>query len=342
MAVQDAVESADTNIRIRGEANSKGPVVPRGFLRVVMRAPHAAIPTTTSGRLELAHWMTHDRNPLTARVAANRFWQHLFGRGLVGSVNNFGVNGDRPTHPELLDYLAMQLRDNGWSVKQFIRSVMLTHVYRLSTQENAHNLSVDPENRLLWRMNQRRLECEALRDAMLSVSGQLDLTPEHQSLVMKIGDGAVGRSIQPERLHALSRKRSVYLPIVRGEVPEMLRVFDFPEPSNIAGQREETTVPAQALFMLNSPFAVEQSHRMAQRLLSEAPSDTQRIVRAFQLALSRPPTPAESQMVLGFLKDFPHSATQNNSSGNQPSRSESAWAGFCQMLLASAEFRYLN
>ena len=341
MAVLDANNPADTAIRIRGEANAKGPVIDRGFLSVLTR-DEVEIPDSVSGRLELARWMTDEQNPLTARVAANRFWQHLFGRGLVGSVNNFGLNGDRPTHPRLLDYLARQLRENGWSVKRFLRSVMLSRVYRLSSSDQKHNLSVDPENRLLWRMNQRRLECEALRDAMLAVSGQLDRTPGHQSLVMQIGDGAVGRSIQPERFVVSSRKRSVYLPIVRGEVPEMLRLFDFPEPSNIAGQREETTVPAQALFMLNSPFVLQQSQHMARRLLSEATTDTERVARGFQLAFSRAPSPAESRMVLEFLRDFPAATGEQRPTGGSRTDSEPAWAGFCQMLLAAAEFRYLN
>ena len=236
----------DTQIRIRGNADERGETVPRGFLTIATIGDAPTIDAAVSGRLELAKWMTHENNPLTARVAVNRAWQHLFGRGIVRTVNNFGKNGERPTHPELLDHLATQFVQNDWSVKRLIRSIVLSRSYQLGSQANAKAEEVDPENRLLWKANHRRLEAEAIRDAILAASGQLDPAPGDKSVVATIGDGDIGRSIQPARFAVDSVKRSVYLPIVRGAVPEALRVFDFPEPSIISAQRDVTTVPTPA------------------------------------------------------------------------------------------------
>ena len=293
-----------------------------------------------SGRKELAEWLTQPENPLTARVTANRIWQHLFGQGIVRTVNNFGANGDRPSHPLLLDYLAAQLVQNKWSVKSMIRQIVLTRSYRQSSLPNAVATDKDPENRYLWRMNPRRLEAEALRDAVLAVSGTLDVSPASASIVRNVGNGDVGRNLKPTQFATSHTKRSVYLPIVRGVVPEMLKVFDFPEPSIIAGSRDVTTVPTQALYMMNSPFIVQQSRDMADRLLTDRDDDAERIHFAYQLALGRQATAAEVDRSLTFIGDAcEQSADVKNK--NQDSQ-QKAWAGFCQVLLASAEFRYLQ
>ena len=340
MAVRDSANPSDTQVRIRGEANERAGSVPRGFLTIATLTDPPPLKSTMSGRKELAKWLTQPENPLTARVTANRIWQHLFGQGIVRTVNNFGANGDRPSHPLLLDYLAAQLVQNKWSLKSIIRQIVLTRSYRQSSLPNAVATNKDPENRYLWRMNPRRLEAEALRDAVLAVSGTLDVSPASASIVRNVGNGDVGRNLKPTQFATSHTKRSVYLPIVRGVVPEMLKVFDFPEPSIIAGSRDVTTVPTQALYMMNSPFIVQQSRDMADRLLTDRDDDAERIHFAYQLALGRQATAAEVDRSLTFIGDAcEQSADETNK--NKDSQ-QKAWAGFCQVLLASAEFRYLQ
>lgn len=337
MAVQDSTSISDTQIRVRGEANDRGDTVPRGFLSILSPEGAGETKLKGSGRLEYAQWLARPENPLTARVAVNRIWQHLFGRGIVRTVNNFGENGERPTHPELLDHMATKFVQEGWSVKRVIRDIMTSRVYQLSNQANAKAQKVDESNTLLWRANQRRLEAEAIRDAMLMASGQIDLEPGRGSIVEKIGNGDIGRTIRNDRFATDETKRSVYLPIVRGVVPEFLRVFDFPDPSMVFGEREVTTVPSQALFMMNSPIVLEQSKQFAKRILDHQDwDDVQQIRFAYACALSREPSPDEIEGAQAFLR------AANDSSGEDKGAVDPAWAGFCQALFASSEFRYLN
>ncbi len=340
MAVRDSSNPADTEYRIRGEANERGKTIPRGFPTILSGAHVPLIKEGKSGRLAYAKWMTGDDNPLTSRVAVNRIWMHLFGRGIVTTVNNFGATGAQPTHPELLDHLASEFKQDGWSVKNMIRSIVNSRVYQLSVAASESAEAVDPDNNLLWRMNQRRLEAEAIRDAILAAGGELDLTPGEGSVVQTVGDGDIGRTIRAERFTTAGTKRSVYLPIVRGAVPEVLQVFDFPDPSIIFGQREVTTVPTQALFMLNSPFAIEQASKFAKRVLAEEATDQQRVRRAYRLALSRAPTDAETDATIQFL-DETSAALETGKRKSDAARLK-AWTGFCQTLFASSEFRYVN
>ncbi len=340
MGVRDGARPVDTEIRIRGEANERAQSVPRGFLTIATLADAPKIAGDRSGREELAQWLTQPENPLTARVAANRIWQHLFGNGIVRTVNNFGANGDRPSHPKLLDYLANRLTADDWSVKSLIRLVVTSRTYRQASFPHDVAMDVDPENRLLWRMSPRRLEAEALRDAVLAVSGTLDLSPAEKSVVSKVGNGDIGRTLKTGLFAVDHTKRSVYLPIVRGVVPEMLRIFDFPEPSIIAGSRDVTTIPTQALYMMNSPFVVEQSREMADRLLTERDDDTDRIDLGYWLALGRSATSQEIARSLTFI-DTTCEAIADDQRTQQDAR-HMAWAGFCQVMLASAEFRYLE
>jgi hypothetical protein len=306
--------------------------VASGFNRPTVEGPR-------SGRLQLAQWIADAKNPLTGRVAVNRAWQHLFGRGIVSDVNNFGVNGESPSHPELLDYLAANFVEHGWSVKQLVRSMVLTRAYQLSCVSHEEGLAADPDNNLLWRQNQRRLEAEALRDAMLLASGELDLAPAEGSIVARIGDGDIGRNLRESQFATDDAKRSVYLPILRSAVPEALQVFDFPEPSIIAGQRDVTTVPTQALYMLNSPFVLDRSKTLAQRVLQDdtLASDSQRITRAFQNALCRQPSPEE----LASAETYINQAIPLAADGGMEPRLK-AWMSFCHVLFASSEFRYLQ
>ncbi len=331
MAVVEGDKLNDTPLRVRGEPGDHGSVVPRGFLTIATSGTPARIAQDSSGRLELAEWIVDPTNPLTARVMVNRVWQHLFGRGLVATVNNFGANGDRPSHPQLLDHLATTFNSDGGSVKRLIRRIMISRVYRLQSTDDESGLAKDPDNVLLWRMNQRRLEAEVLRDSMLFASGQIDLAPAQSSVVEKVGNGLVGRNIRPEQLAEESFHRSVYLPIVRGAVPEVLRVFDFPEPSIISGARDVTTVPTQALFMMNDPSVIQAAGKLAEQLLEATDlQDEDRVRFAYRAVVSREPSADELKVALDFINEV-----------KQESDSI-AWTGFCQSLFGSSEFRYLN
>jgi len=324
---------ADCPIYVRGELQEKGPVIPRGFVAVLNPSGSVQqIPASQSGRLELAQWLTSPQNPLTARVMANRVWLHLFGEGIVASADNFGATGDRPTHPELLDFLAGRLVANQWSVKKLVREVVLSRTYRLSAAHDTKNFATDPDNSLYWRANQRRLDAESIRDAVLAVSGRLDLEPPRSSPVTALGDMDIGRN-RNAVLKADSRKRSVYLPIVRDMVPDVLDLFDFAEPSLVVANRDVTTVPSQALFMLNSPFIHENSTALAKRVQTAASDDRARITSAYLTALSRPPTPVELARGESYLKKL------SAEPGCSP---ETAWTTFCQAFIASAEFRYIK
>ncbi len=332
MGVLDG-KAADSPIYVRGELEEKGPVIPRGFVTVLGATEPAKIAPGQSGRLELANWLTSPENPLTARVMANRVWHHLFGEGIVSTPDNFGATGERPTNPELLDYLANRLVTNGWSVKTLVREVVLSHTYQLGSATDAKNFAIDPDNDFLWRANQRRLDAESIRDGILAASGQLDLAPVHGSVVSQIGDAPIGKGGKTGPLNADSRHRSVYLPIVREMLPEALDLFDFAEPSLVVAAREVTTVPSQALYMLNSPFIHENAVAMAKRFQGTSADLAQRIQAAYLTALSRPPTAAEVARAEGYLKA--HAAER----GGSP---ETALATFCQALFASAEFRYVK
>jgi hypothetical protein len=340
MAVLDASSPDDTQLRIRGEANDKGDTVQRGFLTIGSVGHIPDLDRSTSGRLALAEWLTQDDNPLTARVAVNRIWQHLFGRGIVATVDNFGANGDRPTHPELLDWLASDFKANGWSVKHTIRRIMTSRVYQVGSERNLDAEAIDPANHLLWRANHRRLEAESIRDAMLVVSGMLDAEPGNGSVVMTAGNGIIGRNLQPDRLATNDTKRSVYLPIVRGYVPEILKVFDFPEPSMIYGSRDVTTVATQALYMMNSDFVTAQAEAFAERVLREGDrSETDRVDRAWQIALARLPSKTERSDALTFIQQTSESFETSES---ETDRRKKAWTSLAQSLFASAEFRYIE
>ena len=316
----------------RGDITESGPEIPRGFVKVLSAAnPAPSVPAGESGRLELAQWLTAPQNTLTARVMANRVWQHLMGEGLVASADNFGATGERPTHPELLDYLASRFVAEGWSVKKLIREVVMTRTYQLSSAHDAKNFELDPDNNFLWHANQRRLDAESIRDAALAVGGRLDLKPLNGSPVASLGDIDIGRT-RNAMLRSDSTKRSVYLPIVRDMVPDVLDLFDFAEPSLVVANRDVTTVPSQALFMLNSPFIYENSAQMAKNILAEGSMDDRRCIEtAYLAALSRQPTAAESARAQSYL-------SKQSAGGSR----ETAWTTFCQALLASAEFRYIN
>jgi hypothetical protein len=287
------------------------------------------IPDSASGRLELAKWIATPNHPLTARVMVNRIWQHLFGRGIVRTVDDFGLTGDKPTHPEMLDHLAVRFVENGWSVKQLIRAIMLSRTYRLASGGEAAKETADGPNDLFWRMNPRRLEVEAIRDSMFFVAGELVYDRPQGTQVA--GFGGKGREAW---LRSLTKEdepcRAVYLPALRSMLTPMQETFDFPDPSQIKGQREVTTVAPQALFFLNNELAVKLSRRAAARLLEEKhPDDAARVSAAYLRVLGRQPDAPEAGAARQMMQEL--------SSGD----AEARWAVFIQALMSSAEFRYV-
>jgi hypothetical protein len=340
MGARDRGRPIDARVLVRGELDKAGDRVDRGFVSVLNVSTPPRINSDESGRRELAEWLTSTDNPLTARVMVNRVWHHLFGLGLVLSVDNFGSTGQPPSHPELLDYLAVRFQQNGWSVKSLIKDIMLSRSYQLGSEYNEASFNKDPENALVWRMNKRRLEAEAIRDALLAVSGELDLQRPFGSVVMNVGDGNVGRSIRGGQLESESLHRSVYLPVVRDMVPHSLAVFDFAETSLVTGKRDNTTVPSQALYMMNSDQVARASEKFAAQLQAKGKTGGAMIELAYQMALSRQPSGTEQQNARAFLKNFTPAIAEDI--GNRDRIRAAALTGFCQALFASAEFRYLN
>jgi hypothetical protein len=344
LGVREAKAVADTEIRIRGEAERLGPVVPRGFLSVLDVADVPKINPAQSGRLELAQWLTSRKNPLTPRVMANRVWQHLFGQGLVTSVDNFGVTGDAPSHPELLDYLATQLIEDGWSIKKLVRVLVLSRAYQLSAEAPSAHVAIDPANRLVWRHSPRRLDAEEIRDAMLAVAGKLDATPPKGSAakslkVIELTDRSpLAKTLNDEAYKSV--QRSIYLPLLRGLTPRALEVFDFAEQGMVTGSRDNTTVAPQALYLLNDPFVRQQAQALAQRLLGRTDSDDNRLGLAYRLAVGRPATAKEIERAKNYIADY-EAALRVERSAPADARA-AAWTSFCQALLASAEFRYIR
>ncbi|MFN4261432.1 MAG: PSD1 and planctomycete cytochrome C domain-containing protein [Gemmataceae bacterium] len=345
LGVREGRTIGDTEVRIRGEAEKLGPVVPRGFLGILEFPGQPQVNPNQSGRLELAQWLTDPRNPLPSRVMVNRVWRHLFGQGLVRSVDNFGVTGDTPSHPELLDHLATRFMRDGWSVKKLIRVLVLTHAYQLSGAAAAEHLTVDPANRFVWRHSPRRLDAEEIRDTMLAAAGNLDRTRPEASpakdLLVREMQNTSTEAEQILKQAVASKHRSIYLPLIRNLTPIPLAVFDFAEQGMVTGHRDTTTVAPQALFLLNDPFVSEQARTLAKRLTDDKDQDEPaRIDQAYHLVLSRPATAAETDRARRYLADY---AAAARAEGTAPDAARhAAWTSFCQALLGSAEFRYVR
>jgi hypothetical protein len=329
MGARERDEAIDSPLYVRGELEQPGEVVPRGLVRVLCDGTSDSI-VAGSGRRELGDWLASPANPLTARVIVNRVWLHLFGRGLVPTPDNFGAAGRPPSHPELLDNLAVEFVTQGWSIKRLIRRLVLSRAYRLDSANDPRNFEVEPDNALVWRMSQRRLEAEALRDAMLYISGRLALKPPVGSAVARTGEGYAG-FIRVAGLDASDTHRSVYLPVIRDQVLESLALFDFADPSLVTGERPTTTGPAQALHFMNGPFVIRQAEGLAERLRAAPGDDARRIEQAFRLAFARPPMDEERDSALAFLRAFAAVKSVPD-----------PWPAFCQALFAGAEFRYLE
>jgi hypothetical protein len=348
-AVHDSARPGNMRITIRGNAHALGDEVPRGFVQVLskLRAAATSLPSNESGRRELADWIARGDHPLTARVAVNRIWQKLFGEGIVRSVDYFGQRGERPTHPELLDVLAIRFVEYGWSQKRLIRSLVLSRAYSMSSAPDRRAEGVDPDNRLLWRMNRRRLDAESLRDAMLAVSGTLVAQPGGPGLPLEYTEntGGLGKGGVNPPSFRLTRfrpqqeiTRTIYLPVIRSGPQagpaEVRNVFDFTQPGEFAGQRFVTTVPTQTLFLMNARFLKQRASELARLTISSEGDVPARLDRLWLRTLNRPITSEERADSAVFLAEV-----RNLDPRIEPaSRELRAWAELCHALLASNEF----
>ena len=317
---------------IRGSHKNLGTEVPRRFLEA-LDAPPAADQT---GRFELAKHIADPANPLTARVYVNRVWHHLLGRGIVPSTDNFGVLGEAPTHPALLDWLANHLVQKGWSSKEIIRTIMLSQTYRMSSRPtDAAAEEKDPTNALLHRMRVRRLQGEAIRDAILAVSGRLDKKMFGPPVAVHLTSFMEGRGRPRSGPVDGAGRRTVYQEVRRNFLSPMMLAFDMPQPLSTFGRRTTSNVPAQALILMNDPFVVEQSKLWAKRLLAGGPDDAMRVRAAYAHAFSREPTADEQAIAKAFL-------TTQAKAHNEAQPGEKAWTDFCHALFNVKEFVFVN
>ena len=338
MAVEEG-KIQDVRVHIRGNTLTLGEVAPRVFLSVVAGQHQTPIDDKRSGRLELAQWLISPGNPLPSRVAVNRIWQEHFGAGLSRTPENFGLLGERPSHPQLLDWLAATFREKGWSIKKMHRLMMLSSVYQTQVTSDPKAALSDPENRLLWRANRRRLEAEPFRDAILAVAGTLDPTMGGTLLKSKDYD-YVTNDQSGDAANYDAPRRSIYLPIIRNSMFDMFQAYDVGDPSAVNAKRSTTTVAPQALWAMNSPFVLEQARRWAADLLKSEPTDAARIQTMYRKAFGRAATVAEVARAGGFIaKITPKLAASEPDAAKRKFR---AWQMLAQALFASNEFIYVD
>lgn len=325
---------ADSPIHIRGEVRNLGTVIPRGFLQVCSPGNASIESPQGSGRLELAHWLTDPDNPLVSRVLANRIWMHLFGEGIVRTVDNFGSRGQRPSHPELLDALATELMRNGWQLKPLIRQIVTSETYNRSSSYVADSAAIDPENRWLWRAHRKRLTAESVRDAMLIASGSLtDAAPtapvaDKGVLVTKnTGDTkSVTSGID-------APVRSIYLPVIRGYIAPLITALDGADPDLLVGKRPTTNVPGQALVLINSEHVNAWAEQTAARVMEQSSDFAARIDAVYRLCLSRAPNPQDRELAEHYL---------NVSDQTDDEHIKQRLTDLVAALFASTEFRLLD
>ncbi|NNE92335.1 MAG: DUF1549 domain-containing protein [Verrucomicrobiales bacterium] len=350
MALREAEKPEDCNLREGGMPKEHGPAIPRGRLTIPGLPMLDEIGEDESGRRQLADWLVSEKNPLTARVIVNRVWHHLFGAGLVRSVDNFGVTGDKATHPELLDFLATKfVTEDGWSLKKLVKRVVTSDTWQLASSgaysEKAS--AIDPGNSLYWRANLRRLDVEAFRDSVLQISGELDPNrPENGSVFSnaflgnEYGKPGTNRVNHDEEIAGFQH-RTVYLPIVRNEIPELLKQFDFADPNAPTGARNARTIPSQALYLMNDEFVETQSTAAANRLLKSGPeSDSEKLDLAASWAFAGKFEEEVKRKTSAYLDER---RSELVSVGKTPEEAAvEAWADVFQILFSGIRFRYLE
>ncbi|MCX6855105.1 MAG: DUF1553 domain-containing protein [Verrucomicrobia bacterium] len=337
MTVADDSEPTDTQIHIRGSTRNLGAPVPRGFLQVALKGSVPQIPADQSGRLQLAQWITSRDNPLTARVLVNRVWHWLFGVGIVRTTDNFGSTGELPSHPELLDYLAVKFMEEGWSLKKLVRELVLSRTYRQSSQPSANSVQADPDNRLLSHMNRKRLDAECLRDAMLVAAGTLN--PIFGGLNVADATAVDSNDSKVQNLEYgftfSDTRRSVYAAAFRNVRHPLFEVFDFADINQPIGQRTTSTVATQALYLMNNPQVIAQAQAAATSVVKSSAKNDARVTLAYEHSLSRQPTDEERRLTMDYL--------QQSLSGNATEdETRDVWARLIQTLWATPEFRFLK
>jgi hypothetical protein len=326
MGVRDAKKIEDCKLNIDGESKKLGAAIPRGFLSAC--GGGTVVDLKQSGRLELAQWLASPRNPLTARVFVNRVWLQLFGEGLVTTPNDFGLSGECPTHPELLDHLATRFMREGWSIKKLIRTIVLSRTYQMASHSGdapwlSHHL-------------RRRLDAETIRDTMLAATGDLNPQPASGSPIQH-RDVLIN---ELPSLHQPSTQRSIYLLMLRNSMPPELTPFNLPDATTVLDKRDTAALATQSLYLLNNTFIIEQSRRFAKRLLQTPAESEKRIAKAYRDALGRDATAAELQRGLDFIREADSMLVSTQT--DHPRRELDTWAAFCQALLASNELRYVD
>jgi hypothetical protein len=329
----------DVPMQLRGDPNNPGPIVQRGVPRFLPGDRPAVVPPDASGRLQLAQWLTRPDHPLTARVLVNRLWQHHFGKGLVATPSNFGLRGEPPTHPELLDWLADQFVKSGWSIKRMHRLIVLSKTYQLASRTDTGNAARDPDNRWLWCQDRRRMDAEAIRDALLTLSGNLDLRRPGAHPFPPMAQWGWTQH-NPFKDVYPSNHRSVYLMTQRLQRHPYLGLFDGPDTNHSIDQRASSTVPLQALYLMNNPFPRAQAEGLARRLIAGSPDHRRRVERAAELAWGRPPGSAEVEKALAYVQRYQQELAKT---GVAPERLElEAWSSYARVVLTANEFVYVD
>jgi hypothetical protein len=330
---------ADAYVHLRGEPQNRGPGVARGVPRFLAGDSPIVIPAGSSGRRELALWLTRADLPLTARVMVNRIWQWHFGRGLVATPSNFGTRGEPPTHPEMLDWLARRFIKSGWSIKSLHREIMLSRTYQLAAASHSENARLDPDNKYYWRFDRRRLDAESIRDGMLWASGRLQLERPKEHPFPAV-EKWTWTQHSPFKAAYPSLHRSVYLMTQRIQRHHYLALFDGPDANISADVRSSSIVPSQALFLMNNPFVAEQAEALARRLIQASPEGQKRVELACMLCWSRRPEPAEIGRAIAFIERAKQELNANNLTAD---RIESeAWSSYARILLSSNEFLHIE
>ena len=328
----------DVRLQLQGDPKQLGEVIPRNAPVVLLASGDLKIPAGSSGRLQLAEWVAAAENPLTARVMVNRIWKHHFGQGLVETVSNFGITGASPSHPELLDWLAGKFVESGWSIKQLHRLLLMSRTYRLSSEVVAANQAIDPGNVYCWHYRRRQLDAEAIRDAMLAVSGDLDLTVAGAHPFAPLREWDYSQHKPFVEVYPTS-KRSVYLMTQRIQRHPYLSIFDGADTNQSTGERAESILPQQALFLMNHSFVKERAEGLSRRLRTNS-DEQQRIRTAYQLAWGRPPGAAELEQANHYITRY---RSQLLSAGAQPGEVDvEAWTSFARLMLTANEFLYID
>jgi hypothetical protein len=329
----------DAPLQRRGDPGDAGPPVPRGLPAFLAGEHPPPLPSNASGRRELAEWLTRPDNPLVARVMVNRIWQHHFGRGIVATASNFGLRGEPPTHPELLDWLAARLVAEGWSLKAIHRLIVTSRTYQLSSAFSPENAAKDPANRLLWRFERRRLDAEALRDALLAVSGHLDSARPGAHPFPPIDRWHWTQHDAFKETYA-SRHRSVYLLTQRLQRQPYLALFDGPDTNASTDVRTRATVPLQALFLMNNPFVADCASGLADRMIAASPDPRIRLETATALAWNRAPTTAEVERFAKYVDTYSRELARSGAPSEVIERE--TWTSLARVLLTSNELMYAD